>query len=445
MTSFVEEQINTFSGSFSRPVASAPYVVNQLLDIQKSTISNPLILGIERSDSRTTKNRLTLKKIYNSEFLVTRNLGESMKKLIALGMAVFAILAVSAIAGDYHTGVELRCNDCHIMHASQAHAYGTEFYTVPATPHEYLLRNEVNPLCLSCHDNHAAVAPDVLGTNSGSNVRLAGALNDAATVADGYGPNTGHTLDAPLNTAPGGHDTTTAGLECVNCHNPHGSWAGPNGDQNPYRNLSFASRTAVPITYAVGTNDLTKDVFETDSTFGGNHYDVSNVNFNEPNSNGSQYGLFCAKCHADFHGAQGAANMGGTVAQGTTGGFADWLRHPTAGTNIGQATGGHSKKYTASGGIYQGIAANAYRVKVMSPTGVWGTQGTVWGAAAPNDLTPSCFSCHKSHGNQNAFGLIFATGSQPITENGDGQYRDLCRQCHSQGGRPGQMGNPSNF
>jgi hypothetical protein len=43
-------------------------------------------------------------------------------------------------------------------------------------------------------------------------------------------------------------------------------------------------------------------------------------------------------------------------------------------------------------------------------------------------------SCHKSHGNQNAFGLIFMSGTGTITDNGDGgAYRDLCRQCHRQG------------
>jgi hypothetical protein len=70
-------------------------------------------------------------------------------------------------------------------------------------------------------------------------------------------------------------------------------------------------------------------------------------------------------------------------------------------------------------------------------------------------MTPSCFTCHKSHGNKNGFGLIWfvdntTTGPNPpatptdITEEGDGgAYRDLCRQCHTQGSFP--AGNPTNI
>lgn len=45
-------------------------------------------------------------------------------------------------------------------------------------------------------------------------------------------------------------------------------------------------------------------------------------------------------------------------------------------------------------------------------------------------------SCHKAHGNRNPFGLIFMTGTgATVTEDGDGGvYKDLCRQCHTQGG-----------
>ncbi len=87
--------------------------------------------------------------------------------------------------------------------------------------------------------------------------------------------------------------------------------------------------------------------------------------------------------------------------------------------------------------IDRGFAMKAYRVKVLSTSGAWGDQGTPLYPPAsgtlPTDLTPSCMSCHKSHGNQNPFGLIYATGSAPIGENGDGSFADLCKQCHIQG------------
>ena len=62
----------------------------------------------------------------------------------------------------------------------------------------------------------------------------------------------------------------------------------------------------------------------------------------------------------------------------------------------------------------------------MSASGNWAT-GT--------DVTPSCFSCHKAHGNKNPFGLIYMSGTGTVTEQGDTGGRaleDLCRQCHSQ-------------
>jgi len=67
-------------------------------------------------------------------------------------------------------------------------------------------------------------------------------------------------------------------------------------------------------------------------------------------------------------------------------------------------------------------------VQVMSASGVWDPPAA--------DNTPSCMSCHKSHGNQNAFGLIYMSGTGTVTEEGDvngTQSKDLCKQCHVQG------------
>ncbi len=57
----------------------------------------------------------------------------------------------------------------------------------------------------------------------------------------------------------------------------------------------------------------------------------------------------------------------------------------------------------------------------MSPTG---QKPKPYGSATGYDgtdteLTPSCMSCHKSHGNQNAFGLIYMVGTGTVTEQGD--------------------------
>ncbi len=329
-----------------------------------------------------------------------------MKRLTLLltGLMMVGVVVLAA-AGDFHYGSTLICSDCHTAHYSQQHGYSVSGMFTPLGPngpYPFLLRNEETMLCLSCH-NGTSFAPDVFGANGGAaGNRQAGGLNAAAghglSNDPGYDEINGHTL---FSTAmpPGGATSAyvpdaTEGLWCGTCHMVHG---GPT-----YRNLSrrgiFAGDT---LTYAVGTNDLTKDVFERSA----GAYTEADVDFNEPDVNNSKYGRWCQNCHVDFHGQPGDINMGG--------GTADWKRHPTAGVNMSTTA-----TYTT--------AVN--KVKVMDSQGLWLGTGT------DNTLTPSCMTCHKAHGNKNAFGLIYMLGTGTRTEEGDGgQFRDLCRQCHRQG------------
>ncbi len=340
-----------------------------------------------------------------------------MKKLILLTLGLVGLLAGGAFAGDYHTGLTLQCQECHVMHFSQTHGYnangGGNFTALGTGPNEALLRNTVNELCLSCHDGQLW-APDVLAAPTGTptNGREAGALNRDNTAP--YFDATGHTLGSH-DVAPGGTFTPgTHGLECVNCHQPHGRTLTIGGVvNNLYRNANVwvaGTPTAAFMTYAIGTNNTTKDIFERSAAMGGDHYSPTNVDFNEPSPTGSGYGTYCKQCHTNFHGSSTDANMN----DGT--GF---IRHPTADANISGTT----------------FSSKAYRLKVMSSTGNWGpTDGSAW-VGAPTDLTPSCMTCHKGHGNQNAFGLIYATGTVAFGENGEAGalYRDLCRNCHTRG------------
>jgi len=343
-----------------------------------------------------------------------------------LALAIFRV--EPSVAGEYHYGQTLVCYDCHTMHFSQSHKWadGTAVSNKAGTggdwlgtsgPNAYLLKgSNSNGLCLSCHDGQT-FAPDVMGANTNSYVRAAGALSSGTAPYENW---KGHTLDG-LVTPPGGYMNLR--LECVNCHSPHGNTS--------YRNLDG---TSTPVTYAKGTNDLTKDVFLRSWTLGqiATNYSVDNVDFNEPpatpQNRGSPMATFCRGCHTEFHGRGGDSNMGGTGGTG-------WLRHPTADANIGQyaADGQHSSLDVFKNKLY--------RVKVMSPLGDWGTQGSAW-AAAPTNLTPTCVTCHKAHGNQNPFGLIFLAGTGPLTEEGDSdgntspnpgvRMRALCGQCHVQ-------------
>lgn len=365
-----------------------------------------------------------------------------MKKLITLGIAFMAFLAINATAGDYHSGTTLNCAECHVLHFSESHNLtddGTSGHgnveLGAGGPFHYLLRNHVNELCLTCHDGNFW-APDVLGAPSGSVTnRLGGALNIAGGTVSGYHETDGHSLGY-TGAAPGqtGASTTAMwtnadGLDCTDCHTQHGRKAGSGATATSiYRNLSWPGSSAAAgyMDYAIGTNDLTKDVFERFPASYGN----DDVDFNEPVATASDYALFCSKCHGDFHGNAANGYMRDQAYPSATAG---WLRHPVSNADIGAAGSGHSSNQRAWG-------ARLYRVKVMSASGNWGTQGTALGTTAVvADATPSCMTCHKAHGTQNAYGLIFPNYDyntsvvQPITENGGGtDYMGLCRQCHVQ-------------
>ena len=350
-------------------------------------------------------------------------------KIVAWAAASLVAVAPTVVwAGDHHKGSTLICSDCHVMHASQSHGYnadgsGTFTPLGSAGPYEALLRNEENTLCLTCHDN-SSIAPDVLGVNTGkspSDIRSGGHLNRLGLVGQ---PATGHTLDS-LTTAPGSNppwkpedeNGTGKGLRCTNCHHQHGAAIGVTGG-NAYRNLrtnpgGTASGSAY-VSYAASTNDLTKDVYERAPR----SYDESQMDFNEPNNTQSAMGKFCGSCHTNFHGTPGDANTVGGDPSGSS--YIDFLRHPTAGVNIGALGGGHS-----SLSVYTG---KTNKVKVLSQTGVW--------VPPAADVTPTCQSCHKAHGNENSFGLLFRSGTGTLTEEGDSNgtsVKDTCKQCHVQG------------
>lgn len=341
-----------------------------------------------------------------------------MRLVFVLAAACILGLASVAWAGDYHVSGTLICSDCHVAHYSQSHALtsGGTFTPLGAGgPFARILRNEVNLLCLSCHNN-SSVAPDVFGTNAGKYQgadykRRAGALNSGSILLSndgGFDDIDGHTLWSTA-TAPGGTFVHTGvGLECSDCHSPHGSAL-------QYRNLRTSTRSTnaffnKALTYQPGgSNDPTKDVWERNVR----SYEDADVDFNEPDQTKSGYGAWCQSCHTVFHGSEATTNM-------YVGG--DWVRHPTADANI---EGSRLRQFLTGTSDSTGTRTN--RVKVMDANGIWGSGSLT--------MTPSCFSCHRSHGNKNGFGLIFMAGNgSTVNEEGDGGvYRDLCRQCHTQG------------
>lgn len=330
-----------------------------------------------------------------------------MKRLIAfLAAAGLCALPMVVSAGDYHTGGLLICSDCHTAHYSQQHGYtdSTGFTALgPDGPYPRLLRNDPNELCLTCHNNQT-FAPDVFGENGGeARVRRAGGLNAApGHLANdaGYEDIDGHTLWSTA-TAPGGaFADTTEGLECVDCHGAHGS-------PTQYRNMRSSTRSTSIwyqkyVTYSIASYDTLSDVYEPSAA----DYNDADIQYMEPHTNASAYAAWCKTCHTDFHGSSTDANMNDG---------SDWVRHPTADVNLGSS-------------LMTQYGTHTNKVKVMDSSHLW--------TAASTTLTPSCMTCHKSHGNKNAFGLVFMGGTGTVTEEGDGGqlYRSLCKQCHTQGG-----------
>ncbi len=384
-----------------------------------------------------------------------------------LGALGLALLPLGGFSGEWHSGTNNVCYDCHTMHFSQTHNWdGSAPVSMVAQqngnwlgasgPNQFLLKAPANQLCLACHDGQT-FAPDVLGANSNaspSQGRQAGALNTAALGAP-YDQWKGHTLDSTA-TPPGWNPAAVAapptwynaagGLECISCHAQH-------GPTTAYRNLGpyslGASAANFRPTYEINPYnygfDLSKDVWIHVSGYAPNtgsaatfnpFYDSANILFYRNDvtvgitKTSNRMDTFCGGCHGDFHGGPADTNIGATAAA-----LDGFLRHPTSQVTIGdsaaQGYGGHSS--------LSRFQANTTKVKVYSSTYVTGGFSPTYA-----DATPGCVSCHKAHGNQNPFGLIFLNGNAAsVGEEGGyaaGQttdlaqgYRNLCGQCHVQG------------
>lgn len=391
-----------------------------------------------------------------------------MNRKLLLALAVMAAAAFPLFAGEYHSGNNLECYDCHTPHHSMQHNWdGSTPVSNTAAPNgnwlgagltnganPYLLKAPANQLCLACHDQQT-FAPDVMNTNTGgveTQGRNAGALNDLAGNVGGYQTWMGHTLD-DTSTPPGWNPAAVGapatwynpagGLECITCHAQHGPAAS-------YRNLgSYAlggAATNARPTYVISTTDnTTRDVWINLASYtagSGNpatfspYYDFANIFYNRNDNTvgttktSNKLDTFCGTCHGNFHGGPGDTMIGASPTA-----LDGFLRHPTSQETIGAAAAQGYGGHTSLADYTSGVA----KVRVYASDQV-----------AFTDASPGCVSCHKAHGNLNPFGLIFmaqgkppATLAGPITEQGvyeTGQVQDtatgqrnLCGQCHTQG------------
>jgi Doubled CXXCH motif (Paired_CXXCH_1). len=386
---------------------------------------------------------------------------KSLKVLLSIAVVIVALPMFAADA--YHAGQYANCSDCHTMHASIHDNHGATQVDAPSSPvtaggtgvnawlpvqgdaEHYLLKGTEASICIACHDGKT-FAPDVVGANSftaggGTAVRAGGFLDGtgghqlgSTIVPPGFNP---LVIGAVAGTESKVYDPA-GGLECLSCHGAHGSqtvyrqlapysWGSSNGGPNIRSAVQPKRAVAASPTLVIdGSVDVNIGVAAYAPGTAG-YYEASSITYiknpttvlSGQTSSNNRYDTFCAACHGQFHG--GATGQGATATALDTNGnvFDDtaklFVRHPTAGVKMG-----------SNASTYNSAVKTGWQKAPMYVT----TQTT-----NPNDNdTPGCVSCHKAHGNNNPFGLLYV-GPGALTEGGSasGSYVSLCHQCHGMG------------
>ncbi len=301
------------------------------------------------------------------------------------------------VATSYHVGSTLLCDDCHGGRSDVAARFAS------SGRRSSLRAADALSACLGCHDGKPGI-PDVVGddvnglrSRAGGHFEMPGRRN----------PN-GHDLAFGLDGQVGGSEVcarchggslATASVTCVDCHDPHG-----NGRP---RNLRFASDPAATPQLGLLVSPLASGLerYESDNIAYGTtddellrevsaicvdcHHGMSGSGHVDPNHDGR------SERHPSYDSEHGSAN---TIRQGAAKGTSD-ARHWEGGAGSG--------------------FVGAERVRVV-------TRGaTTYGAARVVNAGTNgvfCLSCHRAHGSDQPFGLVWTLGR------GNGPVG--CDQCH---------------
>lgn len=325
----------------------------------------------------------------------------------------------SAIAGQvFRAGAEnhhlegMNCSDCHVMHASLSHAYesGTEETPVgEGAPHPFLLKDEVVPLCLACHDGQPGI-PDVVEEDvNNPGERPDGTERAAGRFAAGAADN------------PRGHNLPGQGAfdlgECTWCHDPHGTEAwrdtwfheiwGPGTEFTAFDRPTETSVAAGGPLAGAGQRRP-----------GGTAAGVTRYRRDRVAYARNIADYFCLTCHgigtpyntrADRPGAHFARHPSSLAG--------DWI--PLNGSEGGVPY--HTDPAHWRGGEGTGFREGFGRV----PFAVRSATDYAGASAVAEDNEVFCLSCHKAHGSGFAFGALWDVGSERVEERNAG-----CRQCH---------------
>jgi len=240
------------------------------------------------------------------------------------------------------------------------------------------------------------------------------------------------------------HHCNVVYFHCEECHAQHGN--------KNYRNLRLRPGgigSDIKVTYVLNGNGskpcsdgvtfepcdvhldtVSNPLAQTNLT----KFQRSNVTFRKASGNSNGIAAWCGGCHTNFHGAGGAASMGGTSSGDVDGSSSSyWLRHPVRDVSINEAnTNKHADRSNWAG------LSSSVRVRAVDPDGSSPTSGNA-------DELPFCLTCHYAHGGGNPSAdstldhsnLMFLDSAGRINidasyDSSSSRIRNLCQQCHNQ-------------